>query len=264
MASCTTIDELSYSRHTLLERTRSTEIAAHICEAGEYISRAIDEAEVIGLLRDVTQWLGADAAVFISFIREDSTLATFRCLLACDALWGSEYATQNWYDDDPWMLHAMNCSDPVLASELVLTTQRQHEFVQSAAQFGFRSTVVVPAPSLAGPSRVGMLCIGSRSADYFECAGYTTAKVMTRTIAMEVHEWLHRQLRRDLLTSARITEQDLDLLRHEHAGHCSKVIALELHTDPGTINCRFARLNSRLGASNRRDALRLAKLYGLI
>lgn len=264
MASCRTSDELSNPQHCLHGRTRTAVIAAHICKAGEHISRAIDEAEVIGLLHDVTQWLGADAAVFISFIRDDSTLATYRCLLACDALWGAEYATRNWFDDDPWLRHALNCSDPILASELALTTQRQHEFVQAAAQFGFRSAVVVPAPSLAGPSRVGMLCIGSHTEGYFESAGYTTAKVMSRAIAMEVHEWLHRQLRRDLFTRAHITEQDLDLLRHEQAGHCSKVIAHALDTDTATINCRFARLNNRLGASNRRDALRLAKLYGLI
>jgi DNA-binding NarL/FixJ family response regulator len=51
---------------------------------------------------------------------------------------------------------------------------------------------------------------------------------------------------------------------HEEQGHGSKIIAAELGTEAKTIDCRFQRLNAKLEAPNRRAAVRVAKLYGLI
>ena len=71
-------------------------------------------------------------------------------------------------------------------------------------------------------------------------------------------------LRDELVRSTRITREEVALLQHEALGHGSKVIAAELHTEATTIDCRFQRLNAKLGAPNRRAALRIARLYGLL
>ena len=42
---------------------------------------------------------------------------------------------------------------------------------------------------------------------------------------------------RELIVKARITQADLELLRHEHQGHSSKRIAAELKVSKSSINC---------------------------
>jgi hypothetical protein len=37
-----------------------------------------------------------------------------------------------------------------------------------------------------------------------------------------------------------------------------------MNTEAKTIDCRFQRVSSKLGAPNRRAAVRLARLYGLL
>lgn len=251
-------------RPTLLELTRSADFAARICDVVASVSTAADEAEAVALLKQAVECFGADAAVFVSFIRDDATLASYRYLLACDPLWGVEYARRGWCSDDPWLRHALATSEPIRASELPLGTERQQEFINTVATLGFASTVIAPAPSAAGQSRVGVLYLGASTAGYFEDAGYAAARVLARTLAMELHEWWHQRIRHELLSRIRITDDELILLRHEEAGHSSKVIAAALHTEAKTIDCRFQRLSAKLGAANRRIAVRLAKLYGLI
>jgi len=77
-------------------------------------------------------------------------------------------------------------------------------------------------------------------------------------------EWFQRRARDELIAEAHLTERDLDLLRHESLGHGSKRIAAALDAEPKTIDCRFHRLNARLGVASRRDAVRLCRRYGLI
>ena len=78
------------------------------------------------------------------------------------------------------------------------------------------------------------------------------------------HHWIAKSMREELLQGVRLTEADLNLLRHEAAGHSSKVIAAAMNTEAKTIDCRFQRVSSKLGAPNRRAAVRLARLYGLL
>ena len=83
-------------------------------------------------------------------------------------------------------------------------------------------------------------------------------------LACELHEWWLARLRNELMARARITEGDLELLRHQCLGHSSKRIAAELRVSRSSINSRFQRMNSRLGVTNRRMAARLAVECGLI
>jgi DNA-binding NarL/FixJ family response regulator len=71
-------------------------------------------------------------------------------------------------------------------------------------------------------------------------------------------------MRQELLLRSRITEAEIELLRHEQAGHSSKVIGAALNVESKTIDCRFQRLNVKLDAPDRRTALRIARLYGLL
>jgi DNA-binding NarL/FixJ family response regulator len=230
----------------------------------EGVSTAASMDEVLLRFQAVVGNLAADSALFMSFLRDDTTLASYRSLVACDPLWSAEYARQQWFEDDPWLRHAMGDSEPIRSSELVLHSPREEAFIEAAARAGFASVVIAPAPSSHGPSRVGVLALGSATPGFFDGDGYASVRVLARALAMELHAWLARSILRELIDKARITADDIALLRHEEAGHSSKMIAAALKTEAKTIDCRFQRVSAKLGAQNRRAAVRLARLYGLL
>lgn len=259
-----TCSALESDRPRLPERTRAAGYSSLALEVVARIESAASKAEVLGLFRQAAQCLGADAALFMSFIRDDATFASYRFLLACDPVWGTEYARNGWFADDPWLRYAMNASEPIRSSELAPLTPREAIVATAAADYGFRSVVIVPTPSPAGHSRLGLMCVGSNTEGYFEDAGYQAVKLLSRCLALELQGWWQRQITAELIARSRISQSDLELLRHEDAGHSSKVIAADLQIEAKTIDCRFQRVSAKLGTPNRRAAVRIAKLYGLL
>jgi len=71
-------------------------------------------------------------------------------------------------------------------------------------------------------------------------------------------------IRQELLAKSRLTAADIELLRHEEAGHSSKVIGLALSIEAKTVDCRFQRVSAKLEAPDRRTAVRIARLYGIL
>lgn len=250
--------------HGLAALTRSDGWLARALRGIAQVADAGTMDDVLLRFRAAAGDLGADAAVFMSFLQDDATLSSYRTLVACDPVWSAEYAREQWFEDDPWLRHAMHDAEPVRSSEIRLRSPREEDFAQAAARAGFASAVIAPAPSTHGMARVGMLALGSATPGFFEDAGYTILRVLARALAMELHGWLARSILRELVQRARITADDIALLRHEAAGHSSKVIAAAMNTEPKTIDCRFQRVSNKLGAPNRRAAVRLARLYGLL
>src|SRR5262249_46288906 len=160
-----------------------------------------------------------------SFIRDDPSHESYRFLLACDPMWCFEYERRAWYANDPWLNYALNHSEPARASEIPIASKQQGAAVDLAAEFGFRSAAIVPAPSSGGLSRVGVLVLGSAKAEFFEGDGFIRLKLVARSLAMELHEWWVGQIKRELIVNARITPEDIVLLRYERMGHSTKQIA---------------------------------------
>jgi len=250
--------------HTLAALTRSPEYGARLIEILPAIGDAPTTEVAVDLFRQATAQLGADAGVFMSYLRDDATRASYRSLLACDPLWASEYARRHWHDHDPWLRHATHETEPVRSSELQLTSADEEAFVQASAALGFASAVIAPAPTCAGQSRIGVLCLGSHRQGFFEDDGYGKVRVLARSLSMELHRWLLQAIRKALLAKSRLTAADIELLRHEEAGHTSKVIGAALNIGAKTVDCRFQRISAKLDAPDRRTAMRIARLYGLL
>jgi hypothetical protein len=215
------------------------------------------------LFRRALSLLGADAGAFLSVVRDDATHTSHRSLLACDPLWAIEYTKGKWHDHNPWLRHAIHYAEPVRGTELNILPHEE-AFVTASSRLGFASVVVVPAPSCAGSSRIAVLSLGSRHMGFFEGEGYGVVRVVARALAMELHRWLLQAIRKELLTRSRITPDEIALLRHEEAGHTSKMIGAELHVEAKTVDCRFQRVSAKLDAPDRRTAARIARLYGLL
>ena len=216
-------DALLYvHEQTPLEQTaRSTHISARCANLASCLPEAADGA-VAALLGDAARLLGADAAAFASFMRDDETYESYRFILACDPAWCLEYENGACYMHDPWLEYARHHSEPTLAADIVARTQRERDVVALAKRFGFESAVIVPTQSPQGLTRLGALCLGSIQSDYFDSAGFPSVS-FAATPSRCVYEWQIRQLGfREMTNKARLSSKDLTFLRHERLGHGSK------------------------------------------
>lgn len=255
------IDETPSLRELAGNPAYSADLIAHFAAIGD----ATAAHEAMSRFTEAVTRTGADAGVFNSVVQDDATRASFRSLLACDPAWAADYAREQRHAVDPWLRHATSTTEPIRSRDLALKDPGEQEFVEAAARHGFRSYLLAPAPSCLGQSRVGVLCLGSHRADFFDDdAAYPVLRVLARAMAMELHRWLARSIRQELLLKSRLTAADLDLLRAEAAGQSSKVIAARLALEPKTVDCRFQRISAKLEAPNRRAAVRIARLYGLL
>jgi DNA-binding NarL/FixJ family response regulator len=180
-----------------------------------------------------------------------------------DPAWAARYGRLAWWRHDPWLRYALGHAEPICGSTFTHLCAEETEVRRAAREAGFEHMLVIPSPSTAAQSRVGVLCMGSRSAAFLAEARVPALRSFGRALAMELSDWTQRFIKAELIARAKITEADLDLLRHEHAGHGSKVIAAALGLQAKTIDCRIRRLTMRMGVGNRRAAARLAELYGL-
>jgi DNA-binding CsgD family transcriptional regulator len=226
------------------------------------VARAPDRAAAVELLHDGAHALGAEQAVFASFVRDDESRDSFRFLLACDPVWCFRYQEQGWFADDPWLRYAMTNSEPIAASRIPLRTSRQREFQRLATEFGCASFYIVPAPSSVALSRLGVLGLGSHRAGFFECAAIDAVKILARGLAMELNEWCAGRVREEILAKCRLSTDELELLRMEYAGLGTKEICRELGLTATSVNSRFQRLINKMATPNRRVAARLAAEYG--
>lgn len=224
---------------------------------------APDEVAALDHLEESLHLMRVDSAVFVSFIREATTLNSFRWLLACDPVWALEYSTQGWHDHDPWLRYALEGTEPARDTELHIRPDEQG-FAATSAELGFASALIVPAPSHAGSSRVGMLCIGSHARGFFTDDVFNRLRVPARALAMELHRWVLQSARRELISAARLSDAEIELLRHEAAGRTSKHIAALLDVEAKTVDSRFQRLIAKLKLPDRHTAARVARLYGVI
>jgi DNA-binding CsgD family transcriptional regulator len=236
----------------------------HVAAIAERIGEARDQATVHRLLVEGVRALGAEHAVFVSFIRDNADLSACRFMLVCEPGWCQRYLEAGCFAHDPWLAYAAHHSEPIPASSLPVLDAEGQRVIALAQQNGFTSAALVPAHSGAGHSRISLLCLGSTQPHFFEGEGFSRFRLGARLLASELHDWWLARIRRELIVKARITQADLELLRHEHQGHSSKRIAAELKVSKSSINSRFQRMNMKLGVPNRRLAARLAVECGLL
>jgi len=249
---------------SLAELTSQPAYSDNVLAKIRQLAEAADEAQALDALAAVSTQMGTDAAAFVSFVKDDPSHESFRFLLACDPVWCLEYERRAWYTEDPWLQYSLHHTEPARAQDIALGSTQQRAVVELAAQFGFRSALIVPAPSSGGLTRLGVLCLGSSTPGFFDDEGYPSLRVLARSLAMELHEWWIARIKIELLESAQLTAEDLALLALERSGYSTKVIATKLHMSPNAINSRFQRMNARLGVPNRKSAAQLAAEYGVI
>lgn len=123
------------SPHSLSVLTSAPEYFARVSEVVAAISTAHDRTSAVELLEEATLRMGAEVAVFASFMRDADSCASYRFLLACDPQWCIEYEQLAWYSDDPWLDYARHHTEPIRGSEMIITTDAQRSIIGLAKRF---------------------------------------------------------------------------------------------------------------------------------
>src|SRR5581483_6693548 len=116
------------------------------------------EAEVEAAARQIVSYFGLQSFVFGAFFRTGER-ENYRYLVGCVAEWCYLYNGNKWYAIDPFIEYAPKNANPVLASDIELSSAGQERMMATAAEHGFRSGIVVPAHSKF-TVRIGVLYLG--------------------------------------------------------------------------------------------------------
>ena len=210
--------------------------------------------QVVGLVREIIRPFGIESFVFVSMRRGDISRESYRYLIGCDPAWCLMYQTRNWNNNDPFMEHAASESTMVLGSVITTGTPSQREMLATAAQYGFRSGMVVPAHG-AATARVGVLYLGSPlPPDQIEESLWANRMVM-RELAFELREWWQAKLHRKALVSLQIDDVDLNLLQHKRGGFTTKEVCELLGLNKAMVDSRLRRLCEKLNAPTTKQAI---------
>lgn len=233
--------------------------AFELCELVRSLVVA-DEASAIAALELAARAGGADAALFVWVIPNDED-CWYRSIAALDPDWSASALRHLHSGPCTWLAHAARSSEPLLVCPTL--DDREEAIGEDGADSDPpRAIWLIPAPPPRGSDVLGILMLAGKDEQQLDA----TSRLMPvyRALALGLTDWFQRQGRNELVQRAHLTDRDLDLLRYEFLGHGSKRIASALNAEPKTIDCRFHRLNVRLGVANRRDAVRLCQRYGLL
>lgn len=227
--------------------------------------KSSEDAAAIAVLHQAACMGGAEMAWFIWCAPAAEEQVLMRFLVAKNP--AHRFASMDTLGDPASALlaHAARSTEPVLVQHSLLcreASSERHTVDSTDAVEELDSAWLLPAIGTHPSGSVGLLVLAARSAE--ELKPVAQSLPAYRALAMELGDWFHRQGRAELCRDAELTEQDLDLLRREAQGQSSKRIAQALETEAAVIDCRFHRLNARLGVNSRRESVRLCMRYGLL
>jgi hypothetical protein len=234
---------LGPSQRRLQDVVAAPDFAVNALRCIHLVSTVRNPEDMVDVLHEAAAALGAEQAFFVSFVRDDDSAESFRFILDCDPVWCMAYQEQAWYVNDPWLVYAQAHSEPTCSSAINCRTKSQRDARALAAQYGFVSAYVIPAPAAAGLSRIGVLGLGSSQQGYFEAGASVTLKVLAQGLSMELHQWWVKQMRKEIIERNRLTPEDLQLLEYERRELGTKEIAELMCMTWHSVNSKFQRLN---------------------
>ena len=251
-------------RPCLSDLVNDPRYAGRALHAISRVATAVSPPQALEVLHAAKTEMGAEQAVFVSYLRGDDSHESYRFMLAADPRWCLEYQARAWYGSDPWLLYASIESDPTCASRIPSLTGQQKEVQALAENYGMVSVCIAPVGANGTGPRLGMLALGSPRRGYFEGEGFASFRVLARALALELHDWWTSYERDELIRELGLSQEDLLLLQLELRGAGTKRAASELGASTASIDSRWQRLNRKLGSPHRKSTARLAIKYGLI
>jgi DNA-binding CsgD family transcriptional regulator len=242
-----------------IDRISSLEAAN---ESISWISGYETEAEVKDAAQEIVGYFGFDAFVFGALSRTGER-EHHRYLVGCAPEWCYTYAQNKWYAIDPYIDYALQNTAPILATDIEITSPGQQRLLDAAAEFGYRSGVVVPAHSSTS-AWIGVLYLTAGDGSDYALEVYRKHRSLMRAFALELLEWWDVRLRETNSAELALDELDLDLLEKAHEGATADEAAVELGVTISRVNARYEKIYRKLDVRNKRDAVAKAVTLGLI
>ena len=227
-----------------------------------WISGYESEVEVEAASRQIVEYFGLPSFVFGAFFRSGPR-EHYRYLVGCVPQWCYLYNQNKWYSIDPFIDYALENTSPVLASDIKLSSAGQERMMVEAAEYGFRSGLVVPAHSRA-TVRIGILYLGTSEGPERARRSLLKYRSLMRAFALELLEWWDAKLREFGLEGLELDELDLALLEKAQEQATAEEAAHELGVTLSRVKSRYERLTRKLEVPNKRDAAEKAIELGLI
>ncbi|WP_396334066.1 autoinducer binding domain-containing protein [Burkholderia anthina] len=231
----------------------------------EEISQAQDLVALKAATRALLSGLGVEKFVFLS-VSGDGTeghLADGQILVGCDDRWLKTYLERKWFVTDPGLNYARRNFVPAATTSIPHETDGQRIFRQHDIAYGFRSKLVVPA-HLPVLKRFGVLYVGC-DADTWEGEPALYAnKVLFRMLALELLDWFHNRMRRDVTAALGLTERHTSILNLLRRGYSASHIAHELNLKVPTIYAYYKQLNQKFSVNHITRVVEQAAHLGLL
>ncbi|MBX3621274.1 MAG: hypothetical protein KF891_14995 [Rhizobacter sp.] len=228
------------------------------------VQSATQAPELLECLQVATEAIGATGSLYTAAVPENDHETLNFSLFACHPAFALQQQRIGPLLDHPWFRFARAHSMPGTHHQVELNRADDATAIALAAQYGFKSCLIVPVVSNPAAGRNEMLCIGSDDPVFLEGPQAAGLRTLARALAGELHDWLTRYLSARLLTSARLQPADLELLRMEHQGLGTKEISQRTGMSVASVDSRFQRLNARLECTSRKASARRAAAYGLL
>jgi len=152
---------------------------------------------------------------------------------------------------------------PVVASDVNVETRGQQRFLDAAAEYGYRSGIIVPAHSRAS-SWVGILYLPTERDEEYVRSVYAKHRSLMRAFALELLEWWDARLRETGAADFELDELDLELLGKAYQDATLEEAAAEIGVPVFRIQGRLKKLYLKLGVNSKRGAGEKAVALGLI
>lgn len=240
-----------------------SELILHLHTLAERVHLCADEPALSELLDELCDALGADHWVYVTFLRGEDALGSYRFLAGCSPAWCQHYVRQRWYLNDPMLAYATEHAEPAIASTIAPQTAGQRRLLDAAREYGFSAGMIVPAHS-AAHLRIGVLYVAYCNPSALDSEIYTASRLPLRALSAEVLDRILVSIRTETIERCGLDERELTLLRYQRAGLSSKDIARLGEGSPHAIDRMFGRIIHKLGLSSRAEAAHVAYVNGLI
>jgi hypothetical protein len=248
----------------LLAVVCESDYAARVLDISLRMGSAANARETVVLLQEATVTLGAESALFVSYVADGRGGTSCRISAACDPHMPDQLDATNGLVEHPWLRYASGHQDAAIAEKLPLLSTQERSAMETAKDLGFVSTALVPTVGRQIGSRGGLLCLGSARPGYFDDTGFARLQIMARVVAYELNAWWVNVTQAEMRAAADFSAEECVLLAEHLAGRSSKQIAPKVCKSTSAVNSCFQRLAKRLGVDGRRGALEFALYSGAL
>lgn len=229
------------------------------------INQCTDEFSIHDILRKILPTLGAESYFYITLLNNEHLKGykSHRFFIGCAPQFSQLYSHRKWFMVDPYIEYSRTNSAVVCDDHIPLRSRGQLDMRKAAADYGFKSLVVVPSHS-GSLDRFGVLYLGSDSAPKRGNPLMMTNRILFRSIGMELLDWWALKIKAEMMSKFELTENEVALLKFHRNGYRARDVADELDISLKTVHNRMRILKEKFEVDSISAALRFAVSHGVL